>query len=300
MPRERLLPPHLAPQITKEGRIPSGGFTRVGPKGVETGGRYISPSEAFWNSIGWKLPLGPLLADKPTTGSWGTDPGKQLLSEVPFIGQPIAAAKYAQENPYQWNPAMSGGERAWETAKNVLGYGGYAGGPAGKAMDYASKGISVAEGAGKFFDTDYMNQIRSAMRGPDAGQADRVAKLWDDDENLRGQPTRAPSRPGEPTVAGIPTSFNEPSAPAPTDTQTDPGPAPTSAPAPDMFTVTYGDVANRLFVPGSGWWSPVTTSSGQSGYFYGQYPAGTTQEMLQADINNMLSTDPMSQTVQSP
>lgn len=123
-------------------------------------------------------------------------------------------------------------------------------------------GAKAAMGAADFFSGDYMNQIRSAMRGPDAGQADRVAKLWDDDETLRGQPTRAPSRPGEPTVAGIPTSFNEPAPTQTTNFGATPAPAP--APAPSFVT------SEASYWSNGGWLTPLG-----GGVLYGQYPTGT-------------------------
>lgn len=146
-----MLPPELVPQL--QGRnIPRGGFVRIPVSGPgigtkETGGQFVPQSEAFWNAIKWKLPLGPAYSERPTTGTWGTDPGKQLLKLVPGIGRPLAAQAYAGENPIQWNPVMGGGERIWEVFKNLLNYGGFFSKPA----LMLSRGIDVAQGVTELF-----------------------------------------------------------------------------------------------------------------------------------------------------
>ena len=161
------LPEHLIPQL-QGGKAPQGGFVRIPVSGPgvgtrETGGEFIHPGEAAWNAIKWKLPLGPAYSEPPTTGTWGTDPGKQLLKHIPVIGRPIAASAYAAENPVQWNPPMSANQRIWETLKNLHGYAGYAGGPAGKALTWASRGIDVAEGVRDLFSPSTPFQDRTGV-----------------------------------------------------------------------------------------------------------------------------------------
>ena len=153
------LPQELIPQV-RGGKAPRGGFIRapsVGP--TEVGGQYIHPGEAAWNAFKWKLPLGPAYSEQPTTGTWSTDPGKQLLSLIPLAGRPLAASAYAREHPVQWNPSMGGGERVWEIVKNLLGYAGYASKPA----LMLGRGIDVAQGIGSLFSPRTPAQDRTGV-----------------------------------------------------------------------------------------------------------------------------------------
>lgn len=165
----QLYPEYLRAQLQATGTVPREGFVRIPVSGLEvgtrqTGGQLMLPGEAAWNATQWQLPAGPAYSERPNIGeSFWTDPGKWLLSRIPFVGKPLAAGAYAAENPVQWNRPMTEGQRGWETFKNLLGYAGYAGGPVGQGLTWASRGIDVAEGIHDLFSPETPFQDRTGV-----------------------------------------------------------------------------------------------------------------------------------------
>ena len=194
-----------------------------------------TPWQAIWNTVLRNYaPWGPLTADPSPTGTGGI--AGKIAGKVPYVGGLLEtglagrAAGQQKGQMVEVPPAPSTARNILDTIGNTLGLvPGGVGGAAMSGAKLAMTGVKAGVGAADFFGSDYVQGILTSMRGPDAGQSRRVAQLWDEDEQRPQRSTNFARRAEEPTVAGIPTSFNEPtSAPAPTTTQTDPEPAPTS------------------------------------------------------------------------